>query len=116
MRVKLFVLQKLERRSEKSTEAANLGDVNTEAPEDDDTDILLEDYLETDTKGDSDPEVEEEEECKDAKVMSITQDVGCLYVQHSKVISSVVMYVQHVCQQVSYEGHTESHEQQFFVK
>jgi len=41
---------------------------------------LLEDYLETDTTGDSDPEGEEEEECNDAKVMTVTQDVGCLYV------------------------------------
>jgi hypothetical protein len=41
---------------------------------------LLEDYLETDTTGDSDPEGEEEEECKEVKVMTVTQDVGCLYV------------------------------------
>jgi hypothetical protein len=41
---------------------------------------LLEDYLETDTTGDSDPEDDEEEECNDAKVMSVTQDVICLYV------------------------------------
>jgi len=41
---------------------------------------LLDNYLETDTTGDSDPEGEEEEECNDAKVMTVTQDVGCLYV------------------------------------
>lgn len=65
---------------EKRTEAANLRDVDTEAPEADDTDILLEDYLETDTTGDSDPEDEEEEECNSAKVMTVTRDVGCLCV------------------------------------
>lgn len=83
--MELFVLQKLQRQSEKHTEAANLRDVNIEAPEADDTDILLEDYLETDTTGDSDPEGEEEEEYNNAKVMTVTQDVGCLCVQHSNI-------------------------------
>jgi hypothetical protein len=59
---------------------ANPGDVSAETPEADDTDILLDDYLETDTTGDSDLEGEEEEECNDAKVMPVIQDVGCLYV------------------------------------
>ncbi|PNF28755.1 ATP-dependent DNA helicase DDX11 [Cryptotermes secundus] len=61
-------VKKLERPSEKYTEAAKQRDLNTETPvtgtdpEADDADILLEECLESDTTEDSDPEPEEQED------------------------------------------------------
>lgn len=68
------------------------GDVNVEAPEANDSDILLEEYLETDTTEHSDPEAEEEEECKDAKVMSVTQDISSLSACRNILRSSQLLF------------------------